>query len=267
MKIMEISDEAIRLTTMLTLICIATTLSVGCVGITDPTPNQAMIRENLIFIDPNHVDASFIWNLLLDPNSFDRELVNGVDGWLIPTHPVIELGAGVGILSTYINDRLVIPTQHMAVEPNPYLQLSLEKTRSYNLSGYTIVPKAVAYGTQNVTISASSTIIKNRIIEESAFVKTITIPATTVQQIATDANFAGNVTLVMNIIGSEFDVILNEAEFLKNNVSTIISAVYTSGNNTPDSFAERLEHLEFVEMSRMEDEGGGYTVMIFEKTA
>jgi FkbM family methyltransferase len=270
MKIMEFSDEAIRLarlTTMLTLICIAATLSVGCVGIANPMPNQVMIRENLIFMDPSYVDTNFIWSLLLDPNDFDRELINGVDGWLISTNPVIELGAGVGILSTYINDRLVIPTQQIVVEPNPYLLPSLEKTRSYNLAGYVIVPKAVAYGTQNVTISTSSTIVKNRIFEESAFVETTTVPATTIQQIASDANFTGNITLVMNIIGSEFDVVLNEAEFLKNNVSTIISAVYISGNNTPDSFAERLKHLEFTEVSRMEEEGWGYTVMIFEKTA
>ncbi|MDE2518243.1 MAG: FkbM family methyltransferase [Methanocorpusculum sp.] len=267
MNIMGFSGKTLRLTAVLALICIAATLSAGCIGVANPTPNQAMVRENLIFLDPDYVDANFIWILLLDPNSFDRELVNAVNGWLTPANPVIELGAGVGMLSTYINDRLAIPAQQVSVEPNPYLLPSLEKTKSYNLAGYTIVPKAVAYGTQNVTISTSSDIMDNRITQSSAFVETTTVPATTVRQIASNANFHGNITLVMNIIGSEFDVVLNEAEFLKNNVSTIISAVYTSGKNTPDSFAERLGWLGFTEMSRVEDIDGGYTVMVFEKTA
>ena len=212
------------------------------------------------------MDANFIWNLLLDPNSYDQELINAVDSWLSPTDPVIELGAGVGILSTYINDKLAIPSQQVSVEPNPYLQPSLEKTKSYNEASYTIVPKAVAYGEDNVTMSVSSTILKNRIIEDSMFVETITVPATTVQQIADDANFAGNITLVMNIVGSEYDVIVNEAEFLKNNVSTIIAAVYTSGKNTPETFATRLGYLGFAETSRAEDTDGGYMVMVFQKT-
>lgn len=265
MNIMEFSGKALRLTTVLALLCIAATLSAGCIGVANPTPNQAMIRENRIFLDPDYVDTNFIWSLLLEPNSFDRELVNAVNGWLSPTNPVIEVGAGIGMLSTYINDRLAIPAQQISVEPNPYLLPSLGKTKSYNLAGYTIVPKAVAYGTQNVTMSVESSIMKNRITEDSAFVETVTVPATTFRQIAADANFAGNITLVINIIGSEFDVVLNEEEFLKNNVSTIISAVYTSGKNTPDSFSERLVYLGFTEVSRAEDQNGGYMVMVFQK--
>jgi FkbM family methyltransferase len=207
------------------------------------------------------------WSLLLDPNGFDQELMNCIDDWLTPTNPVIELGAGVGILSTYINDRLTIPSQRISVEPNPPLLSSLEKTKSYNLAGYTIVSKAVAYGTQNITMFTNPTITKSRITEDSVFMETMTVPTTTVRQIATDANFTGNITLVMNIIGSEFDVMLNEAEFLKNNVSTIISAVYISGKDAHNNFSEHLKHLGFTEMSRTVDEDSGYMVMVFEKTA
>lgn len=265
MNIMGFSGKALRLTTVLALICIVATLSAGCIGVANPTPNQVMIRENLIFVDPDYVDPNFIWSLLLDPNSFSRELVNAVDGWLPAANPVIEVGAGVGVLSTYINDRISMPGMQVSVEPNPYLLPSLEKTKSYNLAGYTIVPKAVAYGTQNVTMSVDSFIMKNRITDSSAFVETVTVPATTLRQIAADANFTGNITLVMNILGSEFDVGLHEAEFLKNNVSTIISAVYTSGKNTPDSFSERMGRLGFTEVSRAEDKNGGYMVMVFTK--
>lgn len=62
-------------------------------------------------------------------------------------------------------------------------------------------------------------------------------------------------------------VVIRESEFLKNNVSTIISAVYTSGKNTPNSFAERLRYAGFTEVSRVADTNAGHTVMVFEKSA
>ncbi|MDU9376999.1 hypothetical protein McpSp1_16430 [Methanocorpusculaceae archaeon Sp1] len=265
MKIMGCSDRTVRLTAVLVLLCVAFCMSAGCIGVANPTPNQAMVRENLIFMDPDYVDAEFIWSLLLSPNAYDAELVAAVDKYMPIENPVIELGAGVGVLSTYVNDRLILPVNQISVEPNPYLQPSLSQTRDANMAGFTIVPKAVAYGSQNVTFAVGSNIVKNRITDNSIFVETVTVPTTTVQQLASDARFSNNITLIMNIVGYEHDVGQREPEFLKNNVSTIISAVYTVGKNTPDTFSERMKYLGFTEMSRANDEVGGYTAMTFQK--
>lgn len=267
MKIMGCSGRTVRLTALLALLCVIFCLCAGCVGVANPTPGQALVRENLIFMDPDYVDSKFIWDLLLDPNAYDEKLIEAVDTWLIPTNPVIEVGAGVGILSTYINDRLALPVQQVSLEPNRYLIPSLEKTKSYNMAGFTILQKAVSYDSLTASISVGSTIMKNRIMEDSVFVETITVPATTVQKVAEDVKFSNNITLVMNIIGYEHEVVVRESEFLKNNVSTIISAVYTSGKNTPDSFAERLKYAGFTEVSRNADANAGNTVMVFQKSA
>lgn len=205
MNIMGFSGRAVRIIAVLALLCIVCTLTAGCVGVANPPPGQAMVRENLIFMDPDYVDSNFIWDLLFDPNAYDEMLIEAVDTWLIPTNPVIEVGAGVGILSTYINDRIAIPVQQVSIEPNQYLISSLEKTKSYNTAGFTIVQKAVSYGSPMASISVGSTITKNHIMEDSAFVETITVPATTIQKVAEDAKFSDNITLVMNIIGYEHD--------------------------------------------------------------
>ncbi|MDV0443450.1 hypothetical protein [Methanorbis rubei] len=265
MKIMGCSGRTVRLTAVLALLCVAFCVCAGCVGVANPTPNQAMVRENLIFMDPDYVDAEFVWNLLLNPNAYDAELIAAVDKYMPAENPVIELGAGVGVLSTYMNDRLILPIHQVSVEPNPYLQSSLNETKAVNTAGFTIVPKAIAYGSPNVTFSVGSNIVRNRITDNSVFVETVTVPTTTVQQLASDAKFSSNITLVMNIAGYEHDVAQREPDFLKNNVSTIISAVYTTGKNTPDTFAERIKYLGFAEKSRIYDETTGYTVMAFQK--
>ena len=54
---MGFSDKTLRLTAMLALICIATTLSAGCIGVVNPSPNKAKVRKNLIYMNPDYVDA------------------------------------------------------------------------------------------------------------------------------------------------------------------------------------------------------------------
>ena len=252
---------------LLGCVCIAGILSAGCANLTNPTPNQVNVHGNIIVVDPTYVDNNFIWSLLLNPNTYDAGLIQEVDNWFDPTNPVIEVGAGVGVLTTYLNDRLVLPTQQVSVEPNPYLIPSLEKTKSINTMGYSLVAKAVSYGSPNVTMSVGSSITQNKIMEGSMFVETITVPATTVEQIAADARFTGNITLVMNIIGYEHEVVQHEPEFLKNNVTTVIAAVYTDGRNTPDAFATRMNHLGFTERERITDANSGHVAMAFQKTA
>ena len=45
---------------------------------------------------------------------------------------VIKVGACVGVLSTYINDRLALPGMQFSLDPNPYLLQSLEKAKFYS---------------------------------------------------------------------------------------------------------------------------------------
>jgi FkbM family methyltransferase len=249
---------------LVVLLCIS---SAGCIEMANPTPDHAKVYGNLIYLDPNYVDPSLIWSLVLNPNGYETELVSMVNTWLNPENPVIEAGAGIGVLSACINERLTHPAEQVSVEPNPYLTESLQKTKNANQMSFTILPKAIAYaGTANVTISVDSSILRNRLMESSIFENTVEVPATTLEQIAHDAGFAGNITLVMNIVGYEHDVLQYEPAFLQNSVGIVIAAVYTDGRNTPDTFASRMERLGFTERQRMADGNGKYTAMVFENT-
>lgn len=248
------------------LLVVGIMLTAGCVGLVNPTPNEVMIRGNLISVDPAYVDESFIWKLLLDPNGYEPEVFAAADKYLIMQNPLIELGAGIGSLSAYMNDKLTMPVNHISVEPNPYLTPSLEKTKQTNDLGTTFVQKAVGYGSAEVEVSVTSDITNNRIIRsDGAIVKSVTVETTTVRKLAEDAGFSSNISLVMNIVGYEHSVVQYEAEFLSQNVTTVISAVYADGKNTPDSFAAKMKLLGFTEKSREAAAENGYVVMVFTK--
>ncbi len=249
---------------ILALLVVGFTLTSGCVGVINPTPSEVMIRGNLISVDPAYVDGTFIWQLLLHPNAYETEMIDAVDGYLVPENPVIELGAGIGVLSAYINDQLTMSVNQVSVEPNPYLIPGLEMTKKTNALGTTFVQKAIGYDADTVEISTTSNIMNNRIVDSGGIVESVNVETTTVQKLADAAGFSSNVTLVMDIVGYEHSVVQYEADYLSTHVNTVIAAVYTDGRNTPDSFSAKMQLIGFKEKSRVVAEEG-YTVMVFTK--
>ena len=251
---------------ILALLVVGSMLTAGCVGLVNPTPSEIMIRGNTISVDPTYVDGAFIWKLLLDPNGYEPEMIAAVDEYLVPQNPLIELGAGIGSLTAYMNDKLTMSVNQVSVEPNPYLIPSLEKTKQMNELGVTFVQKAIGYGVDTVPVSVTSDITNNRIVRsDGVIIKSVDVDTTTVKKLAADAGFSSNITLVMNILGYEYSVVQYEAEFLSGNVSTVIAAVYYDGKNTPESFAEKMELIGFTEKCRVAALGSGYLVMVFSK--
>lgn len=250
---------------LLGCLCLAVMLTAGCINLVNPTPNQVNVHDNIIVVNPEYISNPFIWSLLLHPNDYDAGMIQEIDNWVQPNDPVIEIGAGVGVVTAYLNDMIIIPTAQVSVEPNPYLIESLKQTRSINTMGYTLVQKAVAYGSSEITMSIESEIMQNKITEESMFSNTITVPTTTVEELAENAGFSGNITLVMNILGEEHEVIQHEAEYISTHVDTIIAAVYTDGRNTPETFAMRMKYLGFEEREQIPDTAYNYIAMAFTK--
>ena len=66
--------------------------------------------------------------------------------------PVIELGAGVGVVACLIDRLLVCRSQHWVIEANPTLLPVLEATRQANHAEFRIVHGAVAYGSETVEL-------------------------------------------------------------------------------------------------------------------
>jgi len=251
---------------ILALLVVGSILTAGCVGLVNPTPSEVMIRGNIISVDPTYVDGTFIWKLLLDPNGYEPGMIAAVDTYLIPQNPLIELGAGIGSLSAYMNDKLTMSVNQVSVEPNPYLIPSLEKTKQVNDLGVTFVQKAIGYGSDTVPVSVTSDITNNRIVRsDGVIIKSVDVETTTVRKLAENAGFSSNITLVMNILGYEHSVVQYEGLFLNRNVSTVIAAVYSDGKNTPESFSEKMQLIGFTEDCRGGPVDNGYTIMVFSK--
>jgi len=251
---------------ILALLVVGFILTAGCVGLVNPTPSEIMIRGNVISVDPTYIDGAFIWKLLLDPNGYEPCMVAAVDEYLIPDNPVIELGAGIGSLSAYINNKLTMSVNQVSAEPNPYLIPSLEKTKQANDLGLMFVQKAIGYGSDTVSVSVTSDITNNRIVRsDGVIIKSADVETTTVEKLAANAGFSSNITLVMNILGYEHSVVQYEASFLSKNVSTVIAAVYTDPKNTPETFAEKMRLIGFTEDCRSTTLDTGYLVMVFSK--
>lgn len=79
-------------------------------------------------------------------HDYERDERETVKKFLDNDVPVIELGAGFGVISCTINKKLTNPKNHIVVEANPYLTLPLEKNRDMNGCQFTVVNKAIGYG-------------------------------------------------------------------------------------------------------------------------
>ncbi|HJJ42280.1 MAG TPA: hypothetical protein O0W90_03055 [Methanocorpusculum sp.] len=249
------------------LIIAAVTSAAGCIEALNPTPNEANIRGHIISLDTDYLSDEFIWKLILWPNSYDKYMINAVDEYLPKDKPVIELGAGIGVLSAYINDRISIPVDHIAVEPNPYLYNGLMKTKEINSLGTTFVQKAIAYGSENVTMSVKKDITDNKIVINGEIVNTVSVPASSVQKIAETYGFKDkkDITVVMSVVGTEHEIIQREIGFFEDSVGTVISAVYTDSKNNPETFCRTMNLIGFKQCSSRYDEENNYQIMVFVK--
>ena len=117
---------------------------------------------------------------------------------------VLELGAAVGVVSCLLNGRLEVPSDHVAVEPNPLLLVSLRANRAHNGCGFQIVHGLVAEGTTvpfNVSMARP---LGNRLGREGG--ETHHVPCLAFE--ALQARVARPFDcLVMDIEGAEADVV------------------------------------------------------------
>lgn len=250
---------------ILSILLLAAVLSSGCIAELNPTPNEVKIRGNIISVDPAYVSNDIIWMLLISPNMYEPELFSAVDTYLPRDNPVIELGCGIGALSVFINDRISNPYEQVSVEPNPYLQDMLEKTKENNSMVCTFLEAAVAYGSDKVEMVVSNNILSNHVSAKERE-DTVQVKATTVEEIANNAGFTKEpITLIMSIVGSEHSVILKESNFISNHVGCVISAVYEDGKANAETFNTQMTKLGFTSQLSKYDSDSGYTVVVYTK--
>lgn len=139
--------------------------------------------------------------------------------------PLIELGGSLGVVSCRINRRLISPQLHVVVEANPALIPTLQKNRDKNQCQFEILEAALAYGSPTVTFFTNNESTGGSVYKGEGEGEAIQVPTKTLQTIAENARFQ-RFNLIVDIEGSEFDLIENELDFLRASVHLFLVEIH-----------------------------------------
>ena len=248
---------------------ILTILSAGCISTLNPLPNEVMVRENIIAVNPEYVPSSLIISLLVNPNGYETSLFDALDEYLPRENPVIEIGAGIGAVSAYVNDRLFIKTEHIALEPNPYYTELLRETKKKNNLGTRFVQGAIYYNdalspyqeSRNSDAKVYTTVYTSEsIIEIKKEVQSLTL-----SQVIRDSTFVDktNITLIVDAEGVCEDILDNEPA-LSNAVSTIITTV--TGSDEIFELRRKAESAGYTLVNTPLADESGLMTLVFQRT-
>jgi FkbM family methyltransferase len=137
---------------------------------------------------------------------------------LDPSKPVVELGAGLGVVACLTNRRLHDPTRHVVVEANPALLPVLEMNRRLNAARFTMVHGALAYGGPTAALRFGEDYLATMAEKSGGDVE---VPALTLASLL--ARFPGDgIVLVCDIEGAETDLVATETAVLAQRVAILI---------------------------------------------
>ena len=248
---------------------ILTILSAGCISTLNPLPHEVMVRENIIAVNPEYVPSSLIISLLVNPNGYETSLFDALDEYLPRENPVIEIGAGIGAVSAYVNDRLFIKTEHIALEPNPYYTELLRETKKKNNLGTRFVQGAIYYNdalspyqeSRNSDAKVYTTVYTSEsIIEIKKEVQSLTL-----SQVIRDSTFVDktNITLIVDAEGVCEEILDNEPA-LSNAVSTIITTV--TGSDEIFELRRKAESAGYTLANTPLADESGLMTLVFQRT-
>jgi len=173
--------------------------------------------------------------------SFERRAVLQ---YVDPAQPVIELGGCIGVVACITNRMLNDARSHVVVEANPEVVPLLEESRLSNRCEFEIVNAAITYGQPFATFSPSRDLWSNSISREDRGA-TVTVPATRLRDIVEGRNF-NSFTLICDIEGYEYELVLNEADMLQK-ADTIILETHARviGEAKTTQLLDRLKEIGF----------------------
>lgn len=176
-----------------------------------------------------------------DYESFERRAVLQ---YVDPAQPVIELGGCIGVVACITNRMLKNAKSHVVVEANPEVVPLLEESRLSNRCEFEVVNAAITYDQPFVTFSPSRDLWSNSISKEDLG-PTVTVPATRLHDIVKSRNF-NSFTLICDIEGHEYELVLNEADVLQK-ADTIILETHARviGEAKTTQLLDRLEEIGF----------------------
>lgn len=165
------------------------------------------------------------------------------------SQPVIELGAGSGIVSCYVSNHIESGVSQLAVEPNQDIIELLKDNARVNNSKFEIINAAWDPENKPVSLKLGNTYLdSNTIHDEELGEKVQGVNLCSL----VDLCEKGSISLITNIEGGEFLLIRDEIDTLKKNFATLIIAFH---NNTDDSIDEGVSFLKSNGFSHIDTKG------------
>ena len=252
-------------------VLVASIFGAGCISTLNPLPHEVMVRENVIAVDPEYVPSSLIMSLLLNPNGYETSLFDAIDEFLPRENPVIEVGAGLGVVSAYVNDRIFIKNEHIALEPNPYYTTLLKETKKINNLGTRFVQGAIYYESSlspyvlAKNSDESSTAVYTSVYSSDSVTELqMEVQSLTLSEVIRDSAFVdkSNITLIVDADGVFEDILDNEPA-LRDSVSVIFTTVLDDAEIFDIKRKAEAAGYTLVNMPTADD--GGLTTLVFKR--
>ena len=150
---------------------------------------------------------------------------------------VVELGAGIGVISAFIDDRISGDARSIALEANPDLIPIIEEVRRSNGCNFEIDHRAYSSSGEPVGLTVGSTLTRSSI--HTTGKKTKRVPSSDLKGLIEEYEFE-EFSLIVDIEGSEFDLLRNEYEVLKEHCPLIILEIHRHVEEDGISVAKQI---------------------------
>lgn len=151
--------------------------------------------------------------------SYEANEVSLIDEYLSSDMDVIDLGACLGFTSCFVNHRLDSSRTHIAVEPNPRVHTTLEKSRSLNGCDFKI--RHAAYGATADEIELAPTASPWSASTYRSQGSRITVDTTDLQTLI-DRHDLSNIACIVDIEGGEAGLLKHELDVLEEHCSLLL---------------------------------------------
>jgi FkbM family methyltransferase len=151
------------------------------------------------------------------------EAVDKIAGSIAATEAdLIEIGAGIGYMSCQINRRMDSDKTHVAVEANELLIPVIEEVKKLNDCTFNIENKAYAVDEAEIELKLYENYIDSTVKPgRGTPIETVSVPTTTVGELR-EAYDLSEFVLYTNMEGSEYDLIDEEIDLIRNHCPLII---------------------------------------------
>ena len=166
--------------------------------------------------------------------------------------PVVEFGGAIGVVACHANKMLRNPQHHVVIEANPDLLPLLEANRDRNGCRFTVLHRAIAYGSDEITFNINQDFWASNLGYSTN--RSLRVPTISLQEIVKQFGFE-RCSLICDIEGAEIALVQHEAETIQRKVATLIIEVHPwcVQADIIDAMLHKLESIGFACVFRTSD--------------